>query len=58
MNRDDVIAYMAAVDAAFDAWARQLSTADVLAAQAEARRLATRVRSQIAALGHREGVAK
>jgi hypothetical protein len=57
VNRDDVIALLAAMDAAFDAYARQLPTSDVLAAQAEARRHATRLRSQIAALGHGEGVA-
>lgn len=51
MNVDDVRALIAAMDAAFDAYARQLSTADVLAAQAEARRHATRVRSQLASMG-------
>lgn len=54
MNGQDVLAYIVAVDAAFDAYARQAPTIDVLAAQTEARRLAVRVRSQIASLGHGE----
>ena len=49
MNPLDLYAYMQAVSDAFDAFADQLSTADILAAQQRARELGEVVRRQIAA---------
>jgi hypothetical protein len=58
MNREDVTALCDAVTRCTLLLKAKAPHSDLLSAIAEAQRLETRVRSQIASLGHREGVAK